>query len=100
MNEYSTCKVCATDYLTEDMIEDIEGALYCLIDSGDICLVCGKYGHDCEKILWYKKEYVCTGCDAFYTITTKSDELRDQNCLECNRMLTLISSNEVADGAE
>ena len=44
----ATCKVCANDYLLEDMIQDIEGANYCLIDSGDICLVCGVNGHKCE----------------------------------------------------
>ena len=48
MSEYSTCKVCLNDYLTEDMIGDIEGTLYCLIDSGHICPNCGKYGHECE----------------------------------------------------
>jgi hypothetical protein len=31
------------------MIEDIEGARYCLLDSGEICLVCGVYGHKCEE---------------------------------------------------
>lgn len=49
MSEFSTCKVCLTDFLTEDMIEDIEGAKYCLIDSGDICPNCGVYQHECEK---------------------------------------------------
>lgn len=49
MSELSTCKVCLNDYLTEDMIEDIEGAKYCLFDSGDICLVCGVYDHNCEE---------------------------------------------------
>ena len=34
--------------LLEDMIEDIEGAKYCLLDSGDICPVCGIYEHQCE----------------------------------------------------
>ena len=48
MSEYSTCKICSDDYLTEDMIEDINGTKYCLLDSGEICLVCGVYGHDCE----------------------------------------------------
>ena len=46
--ELATCKVCVTDYDVEDMIEDIEGAKYCLLDSGDICVVCGVYEHDCE----------------------------------------------------
>ena len=45
----STCKVCLDDFDDEDMIEDIEGARYCLFDSGEICVVCGVYGHDCEK---------------------------------------------------
>jgi len=40
MSEFSTCKTCSEDYLTEDMIEDIQGALYCLMDS-DICASCG-----------------------------------------------------------
>ena len=44
----STCKVCLNDFEDESMIEDIEGARYCLVDSGEICLVCGIYGHDCE----------------------------------------------------
>lgn len=48
MSAYSTCKVCLTDYNDEDMIEDIEGAKYCLVDSGDICPVCGIYEHQCE----------------------------------------------------
>jgi len=48
MSTESTCKVCSVDYLTEDMIEDIQGAKYCLLDSGDICVVCGIYGHECE----------------------------------------------------
>ena len=44
----STCKVCSGDFDNESMIEDIQGAKYCLLDSGAICLVCGIYGHDCE----------------------------------------------------
>ena len=44
----STCKVCLNDFDDESMIEDIEGARYCLLDSGEICPVCGVYGHDCE----------------------------------------------------
>jgi hypothetical protein len=48
MSELSTCKICLTDYDDEDMIEDIQGAKYCLLDSGDICLVCGIYQHQCE----------------------------------------------------
>jgi hypothetical protein len=48
MSAYSTCKVCLTDYDDEDMIEDIQGAKYCLLDSGDICPVCGIYQHQCE----------------------------------------------------
>jgi hypothetical protein len=44
----STCKVCSYDFLDEDMIEDIQGTKYCLLDSGDICLVCGIYQHQCE----------------------------------------------------
>ena len=50
MSEFSTCKVCSEDYLTEDMIEDIEGAKYCLLDSGNICVVCGVYDHACEEV--------------------------------------------------
>ena len=44
----STCMVCLSDFDNESMIEDITGAKYCLLDSGEICLVCGIYGHDCE----------------------------------------------------
>jgi len=50
----STCKVCLDDFDDESMIEDIEGAKYCLLDSGDICVVCGIYElcgndeHKCE----------------------------------------------------
>jgi hypothetical protein len=46
--ELATCKVCASDFDSESMIEDIAGSKYCLLDSGEICLVCGIYGHDCE----------------------------------------------------
>ena len=49
MTELSTCKICSDDFLTEDMIEDISGAKYCLLDSGSICPVCGVYEHDCNK---------------------------------------------------
>ena len=44
----STCKVCLNDFEDESMIEDIEGARYCLLHSGEICPVCGVYGHNCE----------------------------------------------------
>ena len=44
----ATCKVCVSDFDIDDMIADIQGAWYCLLDSGDICVVCGVYGHDCE----------------------------------------------------
>lgn len=44
----ATCKVCLGDFTLEDMIQDITGANYCLIDSGEICPVCGVLGHDCE----------------------------------------------------
>ncbi len=44
----ATCKVCTSDFDVEDMIEDIQGAKYCLLDSGNICVVCGIYDHDCE----------------------------------------------------
>ena len=44
----STCMVCLGDFEDESMIEDIKGTRYCLLDSGDICPVCGIYGHDCE----------------------------------------------------
>jgi hypothetical protein len=40
---------------------------------------------------WYKKDYVCSVCDALIEITTKSDELRDKNCFECYEDLTLLS---------
>ena len=49
MSDYSTCKICSCDFITEDMIEDITGAKYCLIDSGEICPVCGVYEHKCEE---------------------------------------------------
>ena len=48
MSEFSTCKVCLEDYLTEDTFEDINGARYCWVHAGNICLVCGVYEHDCE----------------------------------------------------
>ena len=48
MNSLSTCKICSYDYYNEDMIEDIQGSKYCLRDSGNICPICGIYGHDCE----------------------------------------------------
>ena len=41
---------------------------------------------------WYRKEYVCPYCDAFLTITTKSQTLRDKTCLECEGELALISA--------
>ena len=44
---------------------------------------------------WYKKTYVCSGCDALYEIQTKSEALTDQNCLECKEALTLIMTSEV-----
>lgn len=44
----ATCKICSADFEIESMIEDIQGAKYCLLDSGSICLVCGIYGHNCE----------------------------------------------------
>jgi hypothetical protein len=44
----STCKVCLDDFDNDSMIEDIQGSKYCLLDSGDICLVCGIYQHQCE----------------------------------------------------
>jgi hypothetical protein len=47
-NDLATCKVCASDFDLESMIEDIEGAKYCLFDSSEICLVCGVYEHNCE----------------------------------------------------
>jgi hypothetical protein len=40
---------------------------------------------------WYKKDYVCSICDALIEMTTKSDELKDKNCLECRGDLTLLS---------
>ena len=50
ISELATCKICLFDYEVEDMIEDIEGAKYCLLDSGGICLVCGVYDHNCEEV--------------------------------------------------
>ena len=44
----ATCKICLDDFMLEDMIEDIAGAKYCLLDSGAICPVCGVYDHNCE----------------------------------------------------
>jgi hypothetical protein len=49
----------------------------------------GWYNIVMEK--WYKKEYVCSICDALIEITTKSDALRDKNCFECQGDLTLLS---------
>jgi hypothetical protein len=40
---------------------------------------------------WYKKDYVCSICDALIEMTTKSDELRDKTCIECYGDLTLLS---------
>ena len=40
---------------------------------------------------WYKKDYVCSICDALIEITTKSNILRDKNCFECQGNLTLLS---------
>ena len=44
----STCMVCLGDFDDESMIKDIDGAKYCLLDSGWICVVCGIYKHNCE----------------------------------------------------
>ena len=44
----STCMVCLGGFDDESMIEDINGTRYCLLDSGDICPVCGIYGLECE----------------------------------------------------
>ena len=41
---------------------------------------------------WYRKEYVCPYCDALIIVTTKSETLRDKNCLECNGNLTLMNA--------
>jgi hypothetical protein len=49
VSEVSTCKVCLEDYPNDDLIEDIQGAKYCLLDSGGICPVCGIYEHNCEE---------------------------------------------------
>jgi len=49
----------------------------------------GWYNIVMEK--WYKKEYVCSICDALIEMTTKSNELRDKTCLECYGDLTLLS---------
>jgi hypothetical protein len=40
---------------------------------------------------WYKKDYVCSICDALIEITTQSNILRDKNCFECQGDLTLLS---------
>ena len=40
---------------------------------------------------WYKKDYVCSICDALIEITTKSNTLRDKDCFECQGNLTLLS---------
>jgi len=40
---------------------------------------------------WYKKDYVCSICDALIEITTQSNILRDRNCFECQGDLTLLS---------
>jgi hypothetical protein len=40
---------------------------------------------------WYKKDYVCSICDALIEITTQSNILRDKNCFECQGNLTLLS---------
>lgn len=45
----ATCKTCSEDYELENMFQDIEGANYCWVDAGNICLVCGVYGHNCEE---------------------------------------------------
>jgi len=47
-SEYSTCHICKQDDMTEDMQEDIAGALYCYVCS-DICWTCGVYQHKCEE---------------------------------------------------
>lgn len=50
MSEVATCKVCLDDYELDSMIQDIRGANYCLLDSRDICLVCGGvYSRNCEE---------------------------------------------------
>ena len=49
MSKVATCKVCLDDYELDSMIQDVEGANYCLLDSGGICLVCGVYEHNCEE---------------------------------------------------
>ena len=48
MEQVSTCHICQDDFITEDMIEDIAGVKYCLLDSGGICPNCGVYDHKCE----------------------------------------------------
>ena len=64
-------------------------------DSGNWeCQDCGQELTD--QANWHSKEYVCTNCDAYYTIHTKSDSLRDQNCIECEGMLILIDSKVIA----
>lgn len=50
MSKVATCKVCLDDYELDSMIQDITGANYCLLDSGEICPVCGVYEHDCEGV--------------------------------------------------
>lgn len=49
---------------------------------------------DCPR-QWYTKDYLCPDCDSNIVITTKSDELKDRKCMECNGELILMSSTEV-----
>lgn len=48
MKTLATCTNCYESFEQDSMIEDIDNFAYCLLCSGNICLVCGKYGHDCE----------------------------------------------------
>jgi hypothetical protein len=40
---------------------------------------------------WYKKTYVCGLCDSLVEISTRSQEIKDRNCFECNGQLILLS---------
>jgi hypothetical protein len=95
--EMATCKVCVTDYALEDMISDIEGAIYCLIDSGRICPVCGVFDHNCEGqdegfYAWRNRQEEeslevgrCDHCATTYDIGSRSDHCGDCGvCWKCH----------------
>ena len=49
MSRGSTCHICKEDYKTIDMVEDLEGTLYCYY-CADMCWTCGVYQHKCEEV--------------------------------------------------